>query len=81
MKMYRGDHGENNGSQFTILSYSKLNEYKQDFFCLSRFFPASTTVCDGTTLTESFKHFMKKVPLDAKFNDALNELINFKNLS
>lgn len=78
MDLGKGDHGEKHGSQFTILSYSKINEDRQDFFCLGRFFPALTTVQNGTILYESFKHFMKKVPLNAQFDDALHELISFQ---
>lgn len=78
MKLGIGDHGEKGGSQFTILTYSKINEYKKDFFVLGRFFPSMTTVQDGTILYESVKHFMKTVPLNALFSDALHELIDFQ---
>ena len=74
-----GDHGENFGSQFTIVSYSKKSEYRNDFCYFTRFPPASMSFENGKMLSESFNHFLRNVSHSIKFDDALNELISFQN--
>lgn len=73
-----GDHGENFGSQFTVVSYSKLSEFRKEFCYFTRFPPSSMTFENGKLLIESFGHFISKIPISVSFDDALNELINFQ---
>ena len=78
MKLGAGDHVEAGGSQFTIVSYSKLNEFRNDFYYMTRYVPAIMRMSDSKMLFGSFQHFIKTVPLSAKFDDALNDLIDFQ---
>lgn len=73
-----GDHGEGNGTLFGIISYSKVSEYRNDFYFVSRLWPSKTTLERGEMLFESFKHFITKVPINSKFDDTLKELIDFQ---
>lgn len=79
MTLGTGDHGEKHGSQFTIISYSKINEDRNDFCYFSRFFPASMSFENAGALIASYRYFMTKIPLNARFDDAMNELIRFQN--
>ena len=73
-----GDHGEAQGVLFGIISYSKVNEYRNDFCYVSRLWPSKITIENGTMLFESFRHFITKIPITARFDDTLNELIDFQ---
>lgn len=73
-----GDHGEAQGVMFGIISYSKVNEYRNDFCYVSRLWPSKITIENGTMLFESFRHFITKVPVSAQFDDTLTELIDFQ---
>lgn len=77
-KIRVGDHGEKFGSQFTIVSYSKSSEYRNEFCYFTRFPPSSMTFENGKILVKSFNHFITKFPFSMKFDAALNELINFQ---
>ena len=72
----KGDHGEQNGSLFEIISYSKINEYRNDFIYMANIWPSSMTLENGKILFDSFTHFITKVPITARFDDTLDELIN-----
>lgn len=73
-----GDHGEKNGSRLTIISYSKLNEYRKDFCFISRVRPSQITNQNAEILLESFNHFITTIKPSSSFGDALNEIIEFQ---
>ncbi|KAK8887505.1 hypothetical protein M9Y10_038553 [Tritrichomonas musculus] len=74
----KGDHGEQHGTMFGVISYSKVNEFRNDLCYVSRIWPSCMTIENGKILCESFKYFITKVPISASFDSALHDLINFQ---
>ncbi|KAK8880502.1 hypothetical protein M9Y10_003178 [Tritrichomonas musculus] len=74
----KGDHGELNGTLFEIISYSKINEYRNDLIYMANIWPSGMTLEKGRILFDSFTHFITKVPVTASFDDTLEELIDFQ---
>lgn len=75
----KGDHGKANGTIWSFISYSKINEIKNDLHLYSLCSPDNVTLLNDTLLRESICHFLTKIPLDTKYEDALLEIENFQN--
>ena len=73
-----GDHGKANGTIWSFISYSKVNETKNDLHIYSLCSPDYVTLLNDTLLRESVIHFLTKIPLDTKYEDALREIENFQ---
>lgn len=66
------------GSGLSVFSFSKVTPNKRTF-CSTVYFDNSKSLQRETlVLRESFKHFITKMPLDAKYADALFELQAFQ---
>lgn len=75
----KGDHGKANGTIWSFISYSKVNETKNDLHLFSLCSPDNVSLLHDTLLRESICHFLTKIPLDTKYEDALLEIENFQN--
>lgn len=75
----KGDHGKANGALWSFISYSKVNETKNDLHLFSLCSPDNVSLLHDTLLRESICHFLTKIPLDTKYEDALLEIENFQN--
>lgn len=77
-KLGLGDHGKAAGTMWSFISYSKVNETKNDLHLFFLNNPADTILETDTVLRESVLHFLTKIPLDTKYEDALLEIENFQ---
>ena len=73
-----GDHGKSAGTMWSFISYSKVNEVKNDLHLFFLNNPADTNLLNDTLLRASVLHFLTKIPLDTKYEDALLEIENFQ---
>lgn len=73
-----GDRGEISGSPVSIITYSKVNEDRNDFILMSRYRPFMTSMENGRIIVDSFRFFMKNIPETARFEDAFNEIRQFQ---
>lgn len=77
-KLGLGDHGKSAGTMWSFISYSKVNETKNDLHLFFLNNPADTTLETDTVLRKSILHFLTKIPLDTKYEDALLEIERFQ---
>ena len=73
-----GDNGKANGTVWSFISYSKINETKNDLIIYQLHDPSQTTVLNNKLLLESCIHFLTKIPLDTSYEDALYEIERFQ---
>ena len=73
-----GDNGKANGASWSFISYSKINEEKNDLILFQLHDPSECTMLTNKLLIESVEHFLTKIPLDTKYEDALNEIERFQ---
>ena len=73
-----GDNGSANGTVWSFISYSKINETKNDLIIYQLHDPSQTTVLNNKLLLESCIHFLTKIPLDTSYEDALYEIERFQ---
>ncbi|OHT06705.1 hypothetical protein TRFO_25165 [Tritrichomonas foetus] len=62
-----------------IFSYSLVTPTKNVFYPTMNSIPSTTTQKVKHALHQGFLHFMKDIPVDTKYNEALAELENFQN--
>ena len=65
-------------SGLLIVSFSKVTPTKNIFYPLSAFYPSRELQKNSQILYEGFIHFIKDIPIDTKYNEALSELYNFQ---
>ena len=73
-----GDNGKSNGTIWQLITYSKVNEYKNDLVIFQLHDPSEHTMLRTKILIDSFEHFLTKIPLDTKYEEALLELERFQ---
>ena len=73
-----GDHGRAFGAQFPYISYSKINENRNDLIIYTIQHPDEVSMLTNKLFVESIVYFLTKIPLDTKYEDALYEIERFQ---
>ena len=73
-----GDNGQAAGASWSFISYSKINEDKNDLALFHLHNPSEVTMLNDKLLLDSVIHFLTKIPLDTKYEDALHEIERFQ---
>ena len=73
-----GDNGRSNGSIWQLITYSKVNEKKNDLVIFQLHDPGEHTMLRTKILLDSFEYFLTKIPLVTKYEDALIEIERFQ---
>ena len=73
-----GDNGRSHGVIWPFISYSKINEEKNDLVLFQLHDPGEHTMLRTKLLIESVEHFLTKIPLDTKYEEALLEIERFQ---